>query len=86
MHRDEWSDVSAVESRYSLQESSRSLHELYLRRRQPGADVAAKRDDGPVVSQVYTRSHRLRAYFARQCAPNNPTRITDHPRTDALQT
>lgn len=85
MHRDERSLVGALEPRHPLPESSRSVHELYLRRRKPRADMAPERNSRPVLSEVHQGGDRVRAYLTRQREAHSSTSAADHTRTDALQ-
>lgn len=86
MHRHEWSNVSAIEPRPSLPEPSESIHKLYLRRWQSGADMAAGRTFGPEFSPIYQRSYRICSNFPRRCPKNSPAEVTDYTRKDLVQT
>lgn len=86
MHWDERSHVGSVEPRHPLPESSRSLHQLYIRRREPRADMAGERKHGPLLPQVHTRSHRICAHFLCERQAHHFASTANHPRQDALQT
>lgn len=85
MHRNERSNVSPVESRHPLPESSRSLHQLYLRRREPRADMAGERVNGFVVPEVHTRGDRLRPNIACESSQNRPAPAANNSWADPFQ-
>lgn len=86
MHRHEWTDVGALESREPLPEFARPVHELHVRGRESGADVAAERLARPLLPPVHTRGDRLRAHLARGRPAHSLTPPTNHQRQDSFQT
>lgn len=85
MHRNEWADVSSAESRTSLSKSEGPLHQLHVRRRKSGVDVASRRTYGLEFPAVYSRSDRLRVDVARPHQSHRFAEFTNHQRTHPVQ-
>lgn len=57
MHRHKWSDVGTFEQGAPLQESEGPIHELHVRRRQLGTDMASRRESRPQLFAVHQVSN-----------------------------
>lgn len=85
MHWNEWKNVGALEPGAPLPQPARPLHQLHVRGRQPGADLAAGRGPRPQLPQPDPRGDRLRAHLARRHQAHRAAQSADHPRTHPLQ-
>lgn len=85
LHRYQWPPLRAVQQPASLPESSRPVHQLYLRRRQPGDHMAPEQILRYQLPPVHTGGHRLRPHQSRGRTQDHPPEATDHSWQDPLQ-
>jgi len=85
LHRYQWPSLCAVQQTASLPESSRPVHQLYLRRWQPGDHMAPEQNLRPQFPPVHTGGHRVRSHQSRGRAQDRPPEATDHPWQNPLQ-
>ena len=85
MHRNQWSDVSAIQSRASLSKSKGQVYELYVCRRKFGVDLASGQEPGPQFLTIHSRSDGLCTHISRRRQTNSSSESSDHKRPDSLQ-
>ena len=86
LYRDKRANVGAIQPRAPLQEPPGQIHQLHLRGRQPGVDLAPGREPGPQLPAAHQGGHRLRPHLPRGRQEDHPAQPPDHPRSNLVQT
>ena len=71
--------VGSGEPGAPLSEPPRPVHQLHLRGRQPGVDVAPGREPRPQLPPAHPGGHRLRPHQPRGRAEDHLAQPPDHP-------